>query len=88
MTGTAMPKLGCTPGERDAKNAGKTPQDFQKKVNDFIRHRRDSQELTVQLPESHAFLDVNEVLAVRLYSVRLLASAQRARPRRSAHRRA
>lgn len=62
--------LTSTPGERDANNAGKLPADFLAQVNADIRTRRSkaAQAGMAQLPEEHAYLTLDEVLAVRLYS--------------------
>ena len=59
-----------TPGQRDANNAGMTPEDFMKKINDFIssRRERDREAGNKQLPEDYAFLTLAECLSVRLYS--------------------
>ena len=67
VRGTAQAKPGCTPGTRDANNHGKTADDFLALGNDFIRARR-SVGVGVNMPESHAYLTLDEVLAVRLYS--------------------
>jgi len=59
-----------TPGERDANNSGKTLEQFLREVNEFIRKRRAnlSANQDLQLPEAHAFLSLDEVVAVRMYS--------------------
>jgi len=67
VKGPAMPKPHCTPGTRDAGNAGKTPEKFMAEVNEFIRQRR-KKGWGVALLEQDAFLSLDEVLAVRLYS--------------------
>lgn len=67
VNGPAARKEGCTPGTRDADNDGKTPQQFLDLCNAFIRQRRDSG-LGTLLAADHAFLSLDEVLAVRLYS--------------------
>lgn len=59
VNGLAQPKQGCTPGDRDQLNEGKTPQDFLKLINDVIRQRREAG-CTLR-PESHAFLTLDEV---------------------------
>ena len=51
---------------RDAGNAGKLPSAFLEEANDFIRERRS--EGHCSLPEDSAFLTMEEVLAVRLYT--------------------
>jgi hypothetical protein len=65
--GPARTKEGCTPGTRDANNDGKTPQQFLEQMNNFINSRRE-QGHGVMLPDEHAFLNLDEVIAVRLYS--------------------
>ena len=67
VTGTARSKEGCTPRTRDANNVGKTPEDFLALGNKWIRARR-AEGVGVLMPESHALLTLDEVLAVRLYS--------------------
>ena len=69
VNGPAQPHT-STPGERDANNAGKLPADFLSQVNADIRTRRGkaAQAGMAQLPEEHAYLTLDEVLAVRLYS--------------------
>ena len=61
----------ATPGSRDSNNQGMTPHDFLEKANAHITQRRASQLKAgmTMLPEAHAMLTVEEVLAVRLYSV-------------------
>merc|ERR1711871_731281 len=67
VNGPAVRKEGCTPGDRDVNNDGKRPQAFLDDVNSFISERRGNGH-GIQLPEDHAFLTLDEVLAVRLYS--------------------
>ena len=63
----AVRKEACTPGTRDDRNHGKTPEDFLRQCNDFIQQRRKSQYGT-KLLEADALLTLDEVIAVRLYS--------------------
>ena len=65
VNGKASRKVGCTPGTRDDNNDAKTPQDFMARVNGFIQERRNAS-YGVLLTEDHAFLTMEEVLAVRL----------------------
>lgn len=67
VNGEASATPGCTPGTRDANNHGKTPEQFCSEVNEFIRQRR-SDGLGTALLEKDAFLTLEEVLAIRLYS--------------------
>ena len=67
VTGPAQ-RADMTHGARDANNDGKTPEAFKDQVNAFIRARRDASEHGGSLPEAHAYLTVDEILAVRLYS--------------------
>jgi hypothetical protein len=67
VKGPAVKKTGCTPGTRDENNNGKTPQQFADAANDFIRSRRDKGFGTM-LTEDHAYLTLDEVYAVRLYT--------------------
>ena len=67
VTGPAKRKEKCTPGTRDDNNDGKTPKQFMDDANKFIRSRRE-QHLGTMLTEEHAFLNLDEVLAVRLYT--------------------
>ena len=67
VNGPAKRKEGCTPGTRDAENDGKTPQQFLELMNAFIRQRREQGHGTM-LDDAHAYLSLDEVLAVRLYS--------------------
>ena len=55
-------------GLRDEGNDGKTPEDFLASVNGFILSRRSRKLARRNLPEEEAFLSLEEVLAVRLYS--------------------
>ena len=56
----------CTPGTRDMHNQGKTPAAFLAEVNAHIAQRR-AAGWGDSLPDSHAFLSLEEVLALRLY---------------------
>ena len=69
VLGAAVPAA-KTPGERDANNVGKTLDDFIEQANTFIRKRRNALRATdaLQLPEEHAYLTRDEVIAVRIYS--------------------
>ena len=67
VNGPAKRMEGCTPGTRDEANNGKTPQDFLDKINDFIAQRR-AENYGTMLTDEHAFLKLEEVLAVRLYT--------------------
>ena len=67
VTGTARVQPGCTPGTRDSNNDGRSPEDFLRMGNELIRSRRETGTGTM-LPDTHAFLTLNEVLAIRLYS--------------------
>ena len=60
----------ATPGSRDANNVGMTPEDFLERANQHISNRRQcfSDAGMIMLPEKHAFLTKEDVLAVRLYS--------------------
>ena len=70
VTGAAKCTSDCTPGTRDEHNNGKTPEDFLASANGFILSRRKAakREERAVLPEEAAFLTLDEVLAVRLYS--------------------
>ena len=65
--GVASRLEACTAGVRDAANGGCTPHDFRARVNEHIRARRQLG-LGINLDEDHAFLTLDETLAVRLYS--------------------
>jgi len=67
VSGGAICKEGCTPGTRDANNDGKMPQEFLRDVNGFIEQRREAGH-GVLISSAHAYLTLEEVLAVRLYS--------------------
>jgi len=67
VSGGAVCKPGCTPGTRDANNDGKMPQEFLRDVNGFIEQRREAGH-GVLISSAHAYLTLEEVLAVRLYS--------------------
>ena len=66
VMGPATPKS-CTPGERDTKNKGMLPGHFLWRINNKIKKRR-QRGYGTSLPEEHAYLTLDEVLAVRLYS--------------------
>ena len=69
VTGPAVCRDDCTPGRRDALNDGKLPATFVEEVNAFIRQRREeSSEIRQRLADQFAYLSLDEVLAVRLYS--------------------
>ena len=55
-------------GARDGGNTGKTPDDFRRGANRHIRAQRQAHEECSGLPEEHAYLTRDEVLAVRLYT--------------------
>ena len=63
---------GCAPGARDANNDGKTLDVFMDAANAFIKQRRaalaQSDGAAVLLPEQYAFLGLEEVIAVRMYT--------------------
>lgn len=67
VNGPAACTPGCTPGTRDANNDGKMPRQFQDEANALIRSRR-AEGCGVAMGERDAFLTLDEVLAVRLYS--------------------
>ena len=70
VTGPASMR-NATPGRRDAHNEGMTPQDFLQLANDRIAARRmkaQEEGAPVLLEDEFAFLTLEEVLAVRLYS--------------------
>ena len=67
VCGPAVEKAECTPGTRDANNSGKTREDFLEEVNAFIKGRREGGH-GLFLAEQYAFLTLNEVTALRLYS--------------------
>jgi len=70
VNGPARTKTDCTPGVRDAEYNGKTPKEFLTIVNNYIRERRGAMASSPLrlLPEAHAYLSIDEVLAVRIYS--------------------
>ena len=69
VCGTSEEKRGCTAGVRDAgDSSGLTKEDFRQRANEHIQARRTEDERCRRLPEAHAFLSLEEVLAVRLYS--------------------
>mmetsp|Transcript_10032 Transcript_10032/g.33142 ORF Transcript_10032/g.33142 Transcript_10032/m.33142 type:complete len:689 (-) Transcript_10032:115-2181(-) len=67
VNGPAIASDNCTPGVRDERNAGKTPTDFLAEANSWIKLQRDASG-GGKLPEEFAFLTLDEVLGVRLYS--------------------
>jgi len=67
VNGPAKPQQGCTAGNRDCNNEGKTPEDFMRLINNVIRQRRTAG-YGRSRPEKHASLTRDEVLALRLYS--------------------
>jgi hypothetical protein len=67
VTGAAKLTYGCTPGVRDAQNDGKRPEDFLHEMNDLILRRR-KEGYGLNMPEDLAFLSMEEILSVRLYS--------------------
>lgn len=67
MRGRAKRADDRTPGTRDEHNDGKTPEKFLASANGFVLSRR-RKGVGMQLPEEAAFLTLDEVLAVRLYS--------------------
>ena len=58
----------CTPGVRDRNNVSKKPRDFMAEVNAHILSRRAEGSCRHELPDAHAQLTEEEVIAVRLYS--------------------
>ena len=72
VNGAAETSENCTPGRRDVDHHGKLPGQFLDAANAFIRGRRESgpeaEVIRSRLPEEFAFLTLDEVLAVRLYS--------------------
>lgn len=67
VSGPARMLRNQTAGTRDEHNDGMTPEQFKDRVNSHIRKRR-AAGLDGSLPEEFAFLSLEEVLAVRLYS--------------------
>jgi hypothetical protein len=64
-----LESLGTDPTSRDANNIGKSPEDFLEQTNLYIRQQREKYELCKKsLPEDHSELNLDEVLAVRLYT--------------------
>jgi len=68
----AVPQQGCTAGFRDEKNADMRPEDFLYAINHHIEERRRRREMEEkgrnELPDAYAYLSLDEVLAVRLYT--------------------
>lgn len=67
VTGPACRAENQAAGIRDDNNDGLQPEDFLNRVNAHI-HKRRAQGIDGRLPEDCAYLDLNECLAVRLYS--------------------
>ena len=67
VNGTAQTLEGCTPGTRDVHNAGRTLHDFFDLAHDHVAYRR-SQGCGLNLCEQAAYLTLEEVVAIRLYS--------------------
>ena len=61
--GPAEAKANCTPGARDAGNHGMLPEHFLVRINQKIARRRRAG-CGKDLPEEHAYLTLEEVLAV------------------------
>ena len=72
VNGVAETSDNGTPGRRDVDHHGKLPGQFLDAANAFIRGRRESgpeaEVIRSRLPDEFAFLTLDEVLAVRLYS--------------------
>ena len=69
VNGEATRTLIAGIGERDVTHEGWLPADFLRNANELIRKRREEDKsLKDRLPESHAYLSLDEVLAIRLYS--------------------
>ena len=68
VCGAAVATPGMTAGFRDRLNDSKLVDDFVDTANAFIRERRAAAGGATLLPEQHAYLSVEEVLSVRLYS--------------------
>ena len=76
VTGRAQSTPNCTPGHRDQRNDGKTVEDFRKAANDFIARRRAARSQSKEsvggrsrwLEDEFAYLSVDDVLAIRLYT--------------------
>ena len=71
--GLAARREGCTPGVRDAEHDGWSVDDFVRVVNAHVhkqraRIAREDRGRTLGFDERHAYLDRNEVIAVRLYT--------------------
>ena len=69
VNGSAVKFDHCTPGIRNVTNMGKTPDDFRSEINTYIcscctaRHG-----IVLMLPEDYAFLSIEEVSAIRMYT--------------------
>jgi len=69
VNGSAVKCDHCTPGTRDMTNMGKTPDDFRSEINAYIHSCRTARHgIMLMLPEDYAFLSIEEVLAIRLYT--------------------
>ena len=69
VNGEATRTLIAGIGERDVTHEGWLPVDFLRNANELIQKRREEDKsLKDRLPESHAYLSLDEVLAIRLYS--------------------
>ena len=66
VQGRAEALGGCTPGTRDEGNDGVTVEQFVERANGFIRQRREAHAECRLMPEEHAYLTREEVLALRL----------------------
>lgn len=67
VTGTAQRRERCTPGTRDDGNDGRSLAEFCEIAREHVAKRR-AAGCGLALPEEHAYLSEEEVLAVRLYS--------------------
>ena len=65
--GPAVRCEGCTPGTRDAHNEGRWPSDFLEVANRHIDARR-AAGVTGEMPSEFAYLSLEEVIALRLYT--------------------
>jgi hypothetical protein len=64
----AQAAVGSGMGVRDERNAGRTPEDFLRLVNEHVERQRAAHDACRGLPADAALLTLEEVLAVRLYS--------------------
>ena len=67
VNGPAQTMAGCTPGTRDEENDGMMPYDFLSLGNGFIRKQREAG-IGLLMLDTHAYLTLDEVISVRLYS--------------------